>query len=185
MNEVPSRTGLYAGAFTRTAAFIIDWLLITFVFGVLVATTQWFAQTFFGFETGLVDDNPTALAIGFGVWAFLYQTIGLMISGRTVGKSLVGLRVVTRSGLPLSATRAAVRVITLPLSFLVLGLGLVGIVLGREHRALHDAIAGTAVVYDWGDRPAELPAPLTRWLERKGAAVEPPEAESTTISHGV
>jgi uncharacterized RDD family membrane protein YckC len=28
------------------------------------------------------------------------------------------------------------------------GLGFVGIVVGREHRALHDVLAGTIVVYD-------------------------------------
>lgn len=50
-------------------------------------------------------------------------------------------------------------------------------ILGRERRALHDVIAGSAVVYDWGDRPAQLPAPLTRWLERRGVAVaQAPEA---------
>jgi hypothetical protein len=25
----------------------------------------------------------------------------------------------------------------------------------------------TCEVYDWGDRPAELPAPLTAWIERR------------------
>ncbi len=68
--------------------------------------------------------------------------------------------------------------IVMPISFLVLGLGLAGIVLGKERRALHDVIAGTAVVYDWGDRPAEVPAPLTRWLERRGVDVLPSSEES-------
>ena len=40
-------------------------------------------------------------------------------------------------------------------------------------------IAGTAVVYDWGDRPAKLPAPMTRWLERQGIAMAEAEATDT------
>jgi hypothetical protein len=55
----------------------------------------------------------------------------------------------------------------MPVSFLLLGLGLVGIVTGREHRALHDVVAGSAVVVDFGDRPAELPGPLSRFLARQ------------------
>jgi uncharacterized RDD family membrane protein YckC len=35
---------------------------------------------------------------------------------------------------------------------------------GRNRRALHDLIAGTAVVYDWGDRPAQMPAPLSSFI---------------------
>jgi hypothetical protein len=31
---------------------------------------------------------------------------------------------------------------------------------------MHDAAAGSVVVYDWGDRPAEMSAPLTRWVSR-------------------
>jgi hypothetical protein len=44
-------------------------------------------------------------------------------------------------------------------------------VVQREHRALHDLIAGTAVVYDWGSRTAELPGPLSEFLARR-AGVE-------------
>ena len=54
----------------------------------------------------------------------------------------------------------------MPLTFLTFGIGFVGLLIGRERRGLHDVIAGTAVVYDWGDRAAELPAPLTRFLAR-------------------
>jgi hypothetical protein len=44
----------------------------------------------------------------------------------------------------------------LPLSFLPLGFGLVGIVVGREHRALHDVLAKTTVVYAWDAQKVRL-----------------------------
>ncbi len=86
-----------------------------------------------------------------------------------MGKAIVGLRVVNRDGSPLGGPRAFLRVLVFPLSFALLGWGFLGILLGRERRALHDVTAVTTVVYDWGDRPAELPAPLTSWLSRRTA----------------
>jgi uncharacterized RDD family membrane protein YckC len=49
-----------------------------------------------------------------------------------------------------------------PLSFLLCGLGFLGILVQREHRALHDLIAGTAVIYSWDARAARL-----RFLARR------------------
>jgi hypothetical protein len=43
-----------------------------------------------------------------------------------------------------------------PFSFLFFGLGLIGIAIGQEHRALHDVAAGSTVVYDWDARAARL-----------------------------
>ncbi len=42
------------------------------------------------------------------------------------------------------------------LARLDLGLGFLGILFGRVRRALHDSIAGTAVVYTWDARAARL-----------------------------
>jgi uncharacterized RDD family membrane protein YckC len=50
----------------------------------------------------------------------------------------------------------------LPLTFLTLGIGFLPIVLGRHRRALHDLLAGTAVVYSWDARAARL-----RFLARR------------------
>ena len=69
-------------------------------------------------------------------------------------------------GEPISPGRAAVRTFVYPFSF-ILGLGLIPIVTGKHRRALHDWAAGDKVLYDWGDRPAELPAPLTAWVRRR------------------
>lgn len=170
-------SGHYAGAFTRLAAFVIDWLIIVAVYGLLVASARWLFATFFDVQLEISAETGLAWLLGLAGWAVVYTVVGLTISGRTIGKTLLGLKVVTRGGMPLGIGRASGRTLVMPLSFALLGLGLVGIVLGRERRALHDVIAGTAVVYDWGDRPAEMPAPLTRWLESRGMAiVSPPDA---------
>ncbi|HEX2404041.1 MAG TPA: RDD family protein, partial [Acidimicrobiia bacterium] len=107
--------------------------------------------------------------VGFVVWALLYLWLSIAIFGKTLGKTFMGVRVVDSDGsVALHGRQSLVRAVTYPLSFVVLGLGLLGILFGRERRAWHDHFAGTAVVYDWGSRTARLPTPLAAWLDRKG-----------------
>ncbi len=105
---------------------------------------------------------------GLVAWAATYGVASLATVARTPGKAVIGLRVVRRDGSPLEPRRAVLRLLAFPLTFLTVGVGFVGLLVGRESRALHDVLVGTAVVYDWGDRPAELPTPLSRWMEREG-----------------
>jgi uncharacterized RDD family membrane protein YckC len=70
--------------------------------------------------------------------------------------ALVGVRVIRDDGTDASGRQAVVRTLALPLSFLLFGLGFAGILLGGRRRALHDVIAGTAVIYSWDARAARL-----------------------------
>ena len=172
-------SGHYAGAVTRLGAFVIDWFLGLFLYGLIVTAVVWIADVLADKEVQ-VNSDGWAWLIGFVVFLFLYHVSGLTIAGRTFGKSILGLRVVNSDGTPLVSSAALVRVLVYPLSFVFL-VGFVPIVLGKRRRALHDMIAKTAVVYDWGDRAAELPTPLSNYLNRKGA-LEPgaEEAGATT-----
>ena len=98
----------------------------------------------------------------YAVWAFIYFAHSWAASGRTAGMALFGVRVVAEDGAGVSGRRAVVRTLALPLSFLFLGLGFAGILFGDRRRALHDVIAGTAVIYSWDARAARL-----RFLSRK------------------
>jgi uncharacterized RDD family membrane protein YckC len=118
-------------------------------------------------RTGVVYIGSLVLVL------FLYWWASTAVAGRTPGMAVVGLRIVSRVGDPLSGGHAFVRVLTLPLSLILLGLGLLGIVFDRERRALHDVMAGSTVVYDWGDRMATMPTPLARWLAQHAAPINP------------
>ena len=89
-------------------------------------------------------------------WAFTYFAYGSAVSGSTPGMALLGVRVVRAGGTAAGARRAVARTAAFPLSFLLLGLGFAGILLGANRRALHDVIAGTAVIYSWDARAARL-----------------------------
>jgi uncharacterized RDD family membrane protein YckC len=71
----------------------------------------------------------------------------------------------------MSSRQPLIRVLVYPLSFLVLGLGLLGVVFNPQRRAWHDRLAKTTVVYDWGSRTVTMPTPLADYLARKGADV--------------
>ncbi len=168
-------TGHYAGAVSRLVAFALDSLIvwssfllammgITFVFDVVFSVkigTEW--------EHGVIGVALAAL------WAFTYHVVGLALAGRTIGMGIIGLMVLTRDGTTVTGRQALVRTLVFPFSFLIFGLGFLGIITSPERRAMHDGAAGTVVVYDWGDRPAEMPAPLTSWVNRH--MEEPPSAE--------
>jgi uncharacterized RDD family membrane protein YckC len=85
----------------------------------------------------------------------------------------LGVRVVRADGAAAEPRRGVVRALVFPLSFLLFGLGFLGILVQRERRALHDLIAGTAVVYEWDARAARL-----RFLAREAEKSAPPAGAS-------
>ena len=165
-------TGRYAGPLTRLLAVLLDTVIVGTGFTLILAGIY--------FVVGLVSPgaeppaNTGSLAgVGFFVWAFFYLWVSLTIFGKTIGKMVLGVRVVDADGaLVLQGRQAFVRVFTYPLSFLIFGIGLLGVVFGRERRAWHDHIAGSAVVYDWGSRTAAMPTPLAEFLSRRAEEEE-------------
>ena len=86
--------------------------------------------------------------------------------GRTVAMGLIGLRIVSADGSALREPTALLRTFLLPLSTVPFGAGFLVILFDRYRRPLHDRLARTAVVYDWGSRTARMPSPLGDFLNR-------------------
>jgi uncharacterized RDD family membrane protein YckC len=103
---------------------------------------------------GILDRNPMAVgAIGlFAGLTILYELYGAGMAGQTLGMRLVQIRIISSRGRPPGAVRGLVRVLAFLPSVLPGGLGWLWAVFDREHRALHDHIAGTYVILDsWPD----------------------------------
>ena len=103
-----------------------------------------------------LSDAPVVSVVALAVWLLVYFAYPIAVGGRTLGMALVGLEVVTKDGRHVGARRAVLRTICLPLSLILLGIGVLMILIDRRRRALHDLIAGTAVVYSWNARAARL-----------------------------
>lgn len=164
VERAEGRQGHYAGGPSRLVAFALDvgaiWLLYFLGSGAVSLASQLIT----GHSLVLGHHQVVALVVLVG-WSFVYFAYQWALNGKTIGMALLGLQVVEADGNPLGARHAFVRTLALPLSFLLFGLGLLGILVQRERRALHDLLARTAVVYSWDARAARL-----RWLARKESA---------------
>jgi uncharacterized RDD family membrane protein YckC len=149
---------------TRAAAYAIDGFASVATYGFLLSLIAFLWQLISREDLTLPAESSVLWLVGLGAWVFVYFAGAWAVAAKTPGMAILGLRVVQRDGGELTATRAAVRALTMPLGAIPLGLGYVGIVIGRERRALHDVLAGTTVVYDWDARAARW-----RLLSRQSA----------------
>jgi uncharacterized RDD family membrane protein YckC len=164
--SVPGRVergmeGHYVGIVTRFAAFVTDILAILVLFALAGHVVEYVLTVLLRHRFSLSDASIAAY-IALGLWAILYFAYPIGVSGRTFGMALAGVRVVRADGRELGSRRSVVRVLALPLSFLLFGFGFLLIVLRADRRALHDLIAGSAVVYAWDARAARV-----RFLARR------------------
>ena len=158
-----SLQGHYAGFASRFAAFVVDVVVLTGIFMLVLAAINFAASILTGKNIDL-NRNETWVVIAYFVWGFIYFARFWGLNGRTAGGALFGVQVLTDDGGDVSGRRAIARTLAFPLSFLILGLGFLGILLGDQRRALHDVIAGTVVVYSWDARAARL-----RFLSRESS----------------
>jgi uncharacterized RDD family membrane protein YckC len=90
--------------------------------------------------------------IGFGagvflVVSFLYLTVSIAFTGRTIGKKLFSLRVVdARTGLIPTGSQAAGRALVYILSLASAGVALMYTFIDRERQTVHDRFTRTAVI---------------------------------------
>lgn len=167
-----SQQGHYAGAVTRLAAFAVDQAVASGAFAVTTAVISWAVRLV---TAGEIQWTTPAWITGsfFVIWLFLYYAYPWAVSGKTLGMALFGIRVVRGDGAAATARNGVLRAVALPLSFLTLGLGFLPIITGRHRRALHDLIAGTAVVYSWDARGARL-----RFLARQPTPGTSPQGQT-------
>lgn len=131
----------YGGFWIRVVAYIIDAILLTIVCGI--------ADRLLGIDIFASDwkhydplANLISLAIGWLYFALLESSE----RGATVGKMVMGLRVVTSDGRRLSFMNATGRYFAKILSAIILCIGFIMVAFTDKKRGLHDIIAGTLVI---------------------------------------
>jgi len=173
---VPARSvtaqGNYAGSVSRFTAYAIDVLVSSGIFILALAAISYVAQIVTGNQVSWNRQNIVVVIL-YVAWEFFYFGYSWAVSGRTLGMAVLGVRVVRADGAVAEPRRGVIRSLVFPLSFLLLGLGFLGILVQRERRALHDLIAGTAVIYEWDARAARL-----RFLAREAETGPSPATAS-------
>ncbi len=118
-----------AGIGTRFAALIINSIILGIITGLLVGG---------GKGAGGVASFLIGLAYQ---WYFLTQQ-----NGQTLGKKMMGIRVIKVSGEPLQAADAIVRYIGYYINSVVFMLGWIWALFDKDSQGWHDKLAGTYVV---------------------------------------
>ena len=154
-----------AGFWIRAVALAIDvvvCVLVEMSFGVLVRVLMGSAG---------YDSSAHSTAFLFtAIFAAAYWTTLHMVAGQTLGKAVVGIRVVGTDGALLTFGPAFLRYLASGLSVVPLGFGYLMAALRRDKRALHDLIAGSRV-----ERPVAPP---------HGAPGRPPGAADRRAAAG-
>lgn len=118
--------------------FFMSFVLVT-VFGIIAILYESFNQNSELPYVELIFWTGLLLSIFYyaGMWSS---------SGQTIGKSMLGIRVVGRDGEPLSLGRALLRWVGYVVSGLVFSIGFLWINFSKQRRGWHDLIAGSYVI---------------------------------------
>lgn len=117
----------YAGFWRRTAAAIIDCAVFIFIPG------------FWEESNHLVSFLIFILDLAYYVW--MNGTYGA-----TIGKMVMGLKIVKENGSKLNYSDALLRSLATYLSVIVFGLGIISMIWDKKKQTWHDKIAKTIVV---------------------------------------
>jgi uncharacterized RDD family membrane protein YckC len=142
-----------AGLYSRFLAWLVDAVIVMMGTSALLMGLSLAMVAFPGFASALGIVLYFLVDWGYGI------TLETAWSGQTVGKKLLGLRVIQRSGVRIGFHHAALRnlarpVDRLPLFYLVGG---VTALLSGSHQRLGDMLAGTLVVRE---RRLKLPSAI-------------------------
>jgi uncharacterized RDD family membrane protein YckC len=130
-----------AGFWIRAVALAIDAVVCTLVQASFGGLGRWLGRS-----TGAGPDSAQSTAFLFTlIFAAAYWTVLHTVAGQTLGKSVVGVRVVGTDGARLTFGPSFLRYLASGLSLATCGFGFLMAALRRDKRALHDLIAGSRV----------------------------------------
>jgi len=159
----------YAGFWIRAAAFLADTVLLELVFEFFLTPVllkfllKWITgsvallQSPSAVDPGQIQGAMAGLSSPLLAWILIsglarmtlfgaYFTILEGGPGQTLGKKVLGLRVVTAKGGRIGYLRALARSFGKLISGMILGLGFILAAFDREKRTVHDRMCGTRVV---------------------------------------
>jgi uncharacterized RDD family membrane protein YckC len=137
--------GQPAGLISRLLASIVDFVIVVVLLVAMYA--GWATLKFVIRPAKFQFPEPSVTLIvvaGYSVLT-LYLALGWMMTGRTYGDHLMGLRVLDRAGRMLHLPRALLRAVLCA----VFPIGLVWTAVSTRSHSVQDILARTSVTYDW------------------------------------
>ena len=144
-----------AGFWIRVVAALLDFA----VFGIVKLSLGLLAARAWRTELDAPGGVQGVVSVCTMLFAVFYTIVLHSLEGQTIGKLLVGVRVVGLDGEPPPLGASVLRYFAYAVSLLPFGLGFVMAGLRSDRRALHDLIAGTRVERRARPVPPPPPAP--------------------------
>jgi len=140
-----------AGFGARAAALVIDFALlaVTQIFLFILLATWLFSEVIHSAPLVILALLSSYVILFFVSFIFLhmfYFTLFHACSGQTIGKMILGIRVVTEDKKQVSPAVAFLRWVGCILSFIPFGSGFLWSAVDKDHCAWHDRLAQTRVV---------------------------------------
>ena len=131
----------------RFAAILVDVIFILFITSALAITLSFLAWLIGAFRPygDVVPFTNLALILGILI-SVGYYTYFWTKSGQTIGKTVVGIKVVSADGSPLTWGQAFLRYVGYIVSSLLLSLGFLWVIMDKRRQGWHDKIAKTYVI---------------------------------------
>lgn len=151
-NEYHLLQGRAAGFITRLFAFVVDLVVVAGLLGlgswIAILADDVIAKIGLNPRVDLATIYVFMIPFLIGIYFVMFWAL----TGRTVGKWLMGLKVVGRDGEPPTIGRSLLRLIGYGLSAAVLWVGYLWVIIDDERQGWHDHMARTWVVYDYERR---------------------------------
>lgn len=148
-DEVGDYLGRRAGIVTRLAANGIDWVVVLGTYLTLIVGWALLLALLTNNVGTIEVVTPEGWITALMLTAILVLYLSVMwaVTGRTIGKQVVGLKVLRSDGRRLRYGRSLAR--ALLCVFFPGTFGLMWVAVSSRNRSWQDVIVGTAVVYDW------------------------------------
>lgn len=152
--RVADLQGRRAGIVSRGAAFAIDFVVVfagypvlVWIYGAVLALLHFSTPRY----PTLSDWAEVVLPL---TWNWLYFTGSWIVTGRTIGMTVMGLKVVARHRRQVGIIRANIRFVLLFST--LFWIGPVWLACSRSRLAIQDRVAHTQVIYDASSRRREV-----------------------------
>lgn len=146
----------YSGFWKRTGAYLIDVLPIV----LLVFLFYYFFMGFDEIISTYINRNPDEIQkridflaqrnrvrdVSFLIWIIYSTVLESSVLQGTVGKKIMGLKVVDIDGNRITLTKSIIRNLSKILSYLPISLGFLWVAFSKEKKGWHDSIAKTYVI---------------------------------------
>lgn len=189
--------GQYAGFATRLTAFVVDMGIILGII-LILNTAEIAILGFFNISVDKIQNLEAAqnsyqtlfsifiillsVTINFGLF-YAYFIFFWMLVGQTPGKMMLGVRIVSTNGRPITFFQSIRRLIGYWISMLVFFMGFLWVLISDTRQGWHDKLANTYVIYSWEAQTSfSIFNRLTHFADKRAQRTQAYEQEQPTLT---